>query len=213
MASHTHRVESYERLSQLRRRLFHTAGRYVAEVPAGSLTIEAVKGFEYLPAKVTTQVAAGQTVDVRVPLRRMVNLKAKGWFSGSNHVHMNYAGNLHNTPENIFLMNAAEDADVIGLQIANKDNRVLDYQHFVPGQAHHPLSTQDRIMHVGQEYRPPFYGHISLFNLQKHLISPFLTGYEGTGIESLYPVQHRHPSIRKGAGRHRRLRAPLHRRQ
>ena len=180
-------VESYERLSQLRRRLFHTAGRYVAEVPAGSLTIEAVRGFEYLPAKVTTQVAAGQTVDVRVPLRRMVNLKAKGWFSGSNHVHMNYAGNLHNTPENIFLMNAAEDADVIGLQIANKDNRILDYQHFVPGQAHHPLSTRDRIMHVGQEYRPPFYGHISLFNLEKHLISPFLTGYEGTGIESLYP--------------------------
>ena len=84
-------------------------------------------------------------------------------------------------------MNAAEDADVIGLQIANKDNRILDYQHFVPGQAHHPLSTRDRIMHVGQEYRPPFYGHISLFNLEKHLISPFLTGYEGTGIESLYP--------------------------
>ena len=42
-------------------------------------------------------------------------------------------------------------------------------------------------MHVGQEYRPPFYGHISLFNLQKHLISPFVTGYEGTGVESLYP--------------------------
>ena len=178
--------ESYERISQLRRRLFHTSGRYVAEVPAGSFTIEAVKGFEYSPAKVTAQVEAGRTVDVRVPIRRMVNLKAKGWFSGSNHVHMNYAGNLHNTPENIFLMNAAEDADVIGLQIANKDNRVLDYQLFVPGQAQHPLSTKERIMHVGQEYRPPFYGHISLFNLQKHLVSPFVTGYEGTGVE-LYP--------------------------
>ena len=179
--------ESYERISQLRRRLFHTSGQYVAEVPAGSFTIEAVKGFEYSPAKVTAQVEAGRTVDVRIPIRRMVNLKAKGWFSGSNHVHMNYAGNLHNTPENIFLMNAAEDADVIGLQIANKDNRVLDYQLFVPGQAQHPLSTKERIMHVGQEYRPPFYGHISLFNLQKHLVSPFVTGYEGTGVESLYP--------------------------
>ena len=179
--------ESYERISQLRRRLFHTAGRYVADVPAGSLTIEAVKGFEYLPAKVTVQVVAGQTQNVRVPLRRMVNLKAKGWFSGSNHSHMNYAGNLHNTPANMLMMGAAEDADVIGLQIANKDNRILDYQHFVPGQAHHPLSTKDRIMHVGQEYRPPFYGHIALFNLQKHLISPFVTGYEGTGVESLYP--------------------------
>jgi hypothetical protein len=42
-------------------------------------------------------------------------------------------------------------------------------------------------MHVGQEYRPPFYGHISLFNLREHLISPFVTGYEGTAVESLYP--------------------------
>lgn len=42
-------------------------------------------------------------------------------------------------------------------------------------------------MHTGQEYRPPFYGHISLFNLTEHLISPFVTGYQGTAIESLYP--------------------------
>ena len=179
--------DAYERVSQLDRRLFHTRGEYRTDAPAGPLTIEVVKGFEYEPAKVTVQVAAGQTTTVRVTLRRMVNLKAKGWYSGSNHVHMNYAGNLHNTPENIFMMNAAEDADVIGLQIANKDNRILDYQFFVPGQAQHPLSTPQRIMHVGQEYRPPFYGHISLFNLQKHLISPFVTGYEGTGVESLYP--------------------------
>ena len=179
--------DAYERVSQLDRRLFHTRGEYQTDAPAGPLTIEVVKGFEYEPAKVTVQVVAGQTTPARVTLRRMINLKARGWYSGSNHVHMNYAGNLHNTPENIFMMNAAEDADVIGLQIANKDNRILDYQFFVPGQAQHPLSTPQRIMHVGQEYRPPFYGHISLFNLQKHLISPFVTGYEGTGVESLYP--------------------------
>jgi TolB protein len=179
--------DSYERISQLDRRLFHTAGRYVSDVPAGPLTIDVVKGFEYQPAQVNVDVIAGQTTEVRIPLKRLVNLKASGWRSGSNHVHMNYAGNLHNTPENMFMMATAEDLDVVGLQIANKDNRILDYQHFVPGQAHHPLSTPERIMHVGQEYRPPFYGHIALFNLQKHLISPFVTGYEGTGVESLYP--------------------------
>lgn len=179
--------DSYERVSQLDRRLFHTPGDYVSDVPAGPLRIEAVKGFEYEPAQVTVDVAPGRTLEVRVPLRRLVDLKSAGWRTGSNHVHMNYAGNLHNTPENMFMMAAAEDVDVIGLQIANKDNRILDYQHFVPGQKHHPLSTGERIMHVGQEYRPPFYGHIAIFNLQEHLISPFVTGYEGTAVESLYP--------------------------
>lgn len=178
---------AYERRAPLRRPLFHTTGRYVTQVPPGEVTIEVVKGFERWPARVTVAAEAGRTHTVVVPLTRMVDLKSKGWYSGSNHVHMNYAGNLHNTPANIMFMNAAEDADVIGLQIANKDNRILDYQHYTPGQAHHPLSTRERILHVGQEYRPPFYGHIALFNLGEHLISPFVTGYEGTGVESLYP--------------------------
>jgi len=43
------------------------------------------------------------------------------------------------------------------------------------------------VLVVGQEYRPPFYGHVFMFGMEEHLISPFTTGYEGTGIESLYP--------------------------
>jgi len=179
--------DAYERLARLNQHLFHTAGRYEAEVPPGPLTVEAVKGFEYWPAKETIRVEAGRTHQITLTLKRMTNLKDRGWYSGSNHVHMNYAGNLHNTPENLFLMSAAEDADVICHQVANKDNRVLDYQYFVPGRVLDPLSSAERIMHTGQEYRPPFYGHVSLFNLREHLISPFTTGYEGTGIESLYP--------------------------
>lgn len=179
--------DSYERLSTLRRHLFHTRGRYQVEAPTGPFRIEVAKGFEYAVARRDVDVKAGQTTTVVIPLERLVNLKAKGWYSGSNHVHMNYAGNLHNTPANMMMMAGAEDLDVSGLQIANKDNRVLDYQHFTPGQDRHPISSRSRIMHVGQEYRPPFYGHISLFNLQSHLISPFVTGYEGTGVESLYP--------------------------
>ena len=100
---------------------------------------------------------------------------------------MNYAGNLHNTLENLMMMSAAEDQDMVNEQIANKDNRILDYQYFVPGGKAHPLSTRDRVLVVGQEYRPPFYGHVFMFQLRDHLISPFTTGYEGTAIESLYP--------------------------
>ena len=76
---------------------------------------------------------------------------------------------------------------IVNEQIANKDNRVLDYQFFVPGGGAYPSSTPDRILVVGQEYRPPFYGHVFMFGLEDHLISPFTTGYEGTAIESLYP--------------------------
>ena len=122
-----------------------------------------------------------------VEFQPLTDMAAKGWYSGSTHVHMNYGGNLHNTLENLMMMSEAEDQDVVLEQVANKDNRILDYQFFVPGGGAHPLSTEDRVLVVGQEYRPPFYGHVFMFGMRDHLISPYTTGYEGTAIESLYP--------------------------
>ena len=120
-------------------------------------------------------------------MKRLTDMSAQGWHNGSTHVHMNYAGNLHNTLENLMMMSAAEDQDIVLEQIANKDNRILDHQFFVPGGGPHPLSRRDMTLVVGQEYRPPFWGHVFMFGMRDHLLSPFTTGYEGTAIESLYP--------------------------
>ncbi len=176
---------SYHRLGRLAEHFFHTAGAFSLEVPAGDIVVEAMHGFEYHPAAATASVAAGQVTEVTLELRRMADLEADGWYSGSNHVHMNYAGNLHNTPENLVFMAAAEDLHVIGQLVANKDNRILDYQYFTG--APHPLTDENHVLYFNQEYRPPFYGHVSFINLTEHLISPYLTGYEGTAVESLYP--------------------------
>jgi TolB protein len=180
-------TDAYSRVSGAGDRVFHQTGAFRLEVPVGVVTVEAVKGFEYVPAKATVQAVEGEVARVDIELQPLTNLSARGWYNGSTHVHMNYAGNLHNTLENLLMMSAAEDQDVVNEQIANKDNRILDHQYFVPGGKAHPLSTHDRLLVVGQEYRPPFYGHVFMFLLRDHLISPFTTGYEGTAIESLYP--------------------------
>jgi hypothetical protein len=112
---------------------------------------------------------------------------AKGWYSASTHVHSNYGGNLHNTLENLMMMSRAEDQDLVLEQVANKDNRILDYHYFEPGGGAHSISEADQLVVVGQEFRPPFWGHVFMFGLTEHLISPFVTGYEGTAVESLYP--------------------------
>ena len=41
------------------------------------------------------------------------------------------------------MMSGAEDQDIVLEQVANKDNRILDYQFFVPGGGPHPLSRKD----------------------------------------------------------------------
>ena len=176
---------TYQRQGRMSEHFFHTTGSYVHEVPAGPYTVEAVHGFEYHPAATTVEVIPGAKTEVTLRLRRMTDLKSAGWYSGDNHVHMNYAGNLRNTPENLVAMARAEDLDVIGELIANKDNRILDYQYFT-GEPH-AITDSTIVLYFNEEYRPPFYGHVSFINLTEHLISPFVTGYEGTAIESLYP--------------------------
>ena len=101
------------------------------------------------------------------------------------HVHMNYAGDLHNTLENLMHMSEAEDQSVVNELVANKDNRMLDYQFFT-GKPD-ALSTPDHVLHVGEEYRPAFHGHVYFIDLSDFLLSPFASGYEGTAIYSLYP--------------------------
>ena len=180
-------VDAYARISARGDHVFHTTGAFTVEVPAGRVELTVVKGFEFHPAAVTAEVAAGGTTELTVELERMTDMAAGGWVSASTHVHGNYGGNLHNTLDNLIMMSEAEDQDLVLHQVANKDNRVLDHQHFEPGGGAHSASTPEHPVVVGQEYRPPFYGHVFLFGMRDHLISPFTMGYEGTAIESLYP--------------------------
>ena len=167
--------------------LFHTEGNFEVTLPTGLADVTISKGFEIYPARQQIEINPNETTEVNVTLQRMTDLSANGWHNGSTHVHTNYAGNLHNTLENMMMMSDAEDQDIVAELIANKDNRILDYQFFIPGGDAHPLSTEERVLIVGEEYRPPFYGHVFMLGLDDHLISPFTTGYEGTAIESLYP--------------------------
>lgn len=180
-------TDAYARLSGRGDHLFHAAGDFSLELPVGETTLTVVKGFEFYPEVATVQITANQTTTVTVAVERMADMAADGWYSASTHVHSNYGGNLHNTIENLIMMSAAEDQDLVLEQVANKDNRVLDYQYFEPGGGPHSTSTPERLVVVGQEYRPPFYGHVFMFGMRDHLLSPFTMGYEGTAIESLYP--------------------------
>lgn len=180
-------ADAYARVSGAEDKLFHHTGTFNVDLPVGKFALTTVKGFEFWPDKTEAEIKANEITTVTVNLKRMTDLNARGWYGGSTHVHMNYGGNLRNTHANLMMISEGEDQDVVLHQIANKDNRILDYQSFVKGGGPHPLSRPDMVVVVGQEYRPPFWGHVFMFGMKDHLISPFLTGYEGTAVESLYP--------------------------
>jgi hypothetical protein len=171
------------------KRIFYTPGSYTAPVPPGPLTVEARRGYEFWPAKTQVTVRSGETAEVVLTLKRRIDMAAKGWLNGSTHVHMNYGGILLNTPENLMLMARSEGMNIVSALVANKDNRIFDWQYFRKGGQAYPVSgAADRsLLLFGEENRPPFWGHTFYIGLTDHLISPFLTGYEGTALDSLYP--------------------------
>lgn len=183
------RIASTRMTRRLNGHVFHTSGDFTLEAPPGPLALEAVKGFEYQPASTVVEVRPGETTQAVLTLQPLVDMAAKGWYSGSTHAHMNYAGNLRNTPAHMMLMGRAEDLDVVNILAANKDSRVFDNQYFEKGGGEHSSSVGSRDVKVivGEEYRPPFWGHVFYIGLGDHLISPFTAGYKGSALESLYP--------------------------
>lgn len=178
---------AFARISGEGDHLYQAAGSATIDVPPGPLRVVAVKGFEFTPESTSTVVGAGKTVTLTLTLRRIANLGARGWHNGSTHVHANYGGTLHNTFDNLLMMSAAEGQDVLVPLVANKDNRILDQRFFVPGGGAHPRSRPDHLILVGEEYRPPVFGHLLMLGLRDHLVSPFTNGYAGTALASLAP--------------------------
>ncbi|HEV2386299.1 MAG TPA: CehA/McbA family metallohydrolase [Candidatus Acidoferrales bacterium] len=163
---------------------FESGGRFSVQLPAGTAAIEAVKGFEYQPARQSVQVRQGGTATVVLRLKRMTDLAASGWVSGDNHMHMNYGGVFRETPASLMTEIEAEDLNVLNAFPTNNQNRLLDMQYFI-GRPD-PRSTANNILYFNEEYRPNFAGHLDLLNL-KRLFFPVYDGYPGTPFAADYP--------------------------
>jgi hypothetical protein len=179
----------YARITGTSRHCFFTSGDFTVDLPPGETALTAVKGYEYTPAHGRAVIRPGQTAKLTLQLTRRVDLPARGWYSSSTHVHMNYGGNRHNTPEALALMAAAEDLHIVNSLVANTDVRFFDYQYFGRGREH-PLRNPVPGVKItfGEEYRSQFYGHTYLAGLKDHLILPYGTAYEGIALDAIYPT-------------------------
>lgn len=178
--------EAFALMSRVGDRAFHAPGTFTVAVPVGKVHLTAVKGFEFWPETTDVDLKAGEETTATLNLKRMSHLAARGWYNGSMHSHMNYEGSFHQTPDTYLMIAAAEGEDVVTTHVVDYGSRILDYQYFVKGGGPHPRSTPERLLMVGQEARPPLYGHLFLFGLKDHLLSPVRWG--GTGGSSLYPT-------------------------
>jgi len=183
---------------------FHTSGHSDVTVPAGSISVEVMKGFEYRVEKQDVAMApdgrGGMTVHLHAikwkdtrsntatnrGLARNSSTRNSHWISADLHVHMNYAGLYRNTPQHLVQQGEAENLRIIEDLVVNKEVRVPDIAYFRIGPD--PASKPDRLLMQSQEFHTSYWGHLGLLNLTRNFLIPGYAAYPNTAAASLYPT-------------------------
>ena len=144
----------------------------VVSVPnGGPYELEVVRGMEYEPQIVRFEVVDGKVAPISVRLRRWVNMRSEGWYSGDTHVHFL-------DPTSALLQLAGEGLDVVNILASKWGEATTNVEHFIGKPS--PLSSEEGVVYVGEETRHRFLGHAVLLHLRE-LVDPLTWGgpYEG----------------------------------
>jgi len=165
---------------------FDTRGTSEITVPAGTVHLGVMRGFEYQLEERSVEVVAGQESEVTLRLRP-IEMPSSGtsWISGDVHVHMNYAGTYRNTPAHLADQAAAENLSIIENLVVNKEQRFPDIAYFSPELD--PVSNEHFLLQHAQEFHTSYWGHLGLLNLTQNLIVPGYVAYPNTAAASLFP--------------------------
>lgn len=158
------------------RHYFHMTRDVEVEVPAGKTTVEAVRGWQFVPKSLVVDVPAGSVQTATIRLERLADLPARGWYSGDGHVHDLHQG-LGLTHEAFFAQLVAEDLNVTHALIHMDGTRLMGRWSDLTGKPS-PLSTPTHILQYAQEFRGGL-GHIGMIGTREFIL-PFVAGAGGT---------------------------------
>ena len=155
----------------------HSNGVFEIEVPAGTTSVEAMHGFEYLPQQSIVDVPEDGVVDVDLRLERIDDPGARDWHSGDMHVHDLHEGRFGLTHEDYFQQLAADDLGITNSLIHMDGSKIMGRWNDLTG-VPSPLSTETTILRYSQEFRGAF-GHIGLVGVNQ-FIMPLIGGAPNT---------------------------------
>lgn len=155
----------------------HTDGEFEIEVPAGTAVVEAMHGFEFLPARASVNVREGGTVNVELRLKRIADPRSDGWVSGDMHVHDLHEGRYGLDHETFFLQLAADNVNIANALIHMDGSKLMGRWNDLTGEPH-PLSNNETLLRYSQEFRGSF-GHVALIGVNE-FVMPLIGGAANT---------------------------------
>jgi Tol biopolymer transport system component len=161
---------------------FHTTGEFELQVPAGKVSLEALRGFEFTPAVAAVDVKAGGTATVTLALKRLVDPPSLGWYSGDTHAHDLHQGRFGLTHRTLFDQSLGEDLHVSNILIHMDGTRLMGRWADLTGEPH-PLSTPTHWLQFSEEFRGSL-GHIGMLGLRQFIL-PLTGGANNTPYEQV----------------------------
>ena len=137
-------------------------------LPRGRVLVDVARGYEYEPLRTWMDIEPGQQ-ELKLEVKRWIDMKAQGYFSGDTHVHFLSAQGSMTEAQ-------AEDLNVVNLLQSQWGHLFTNTEEFT-GRAY---TSQDRetIVYVSQENRQHMLGHLSLLGL-KTPVMPWASGGPG----------------------------------
>ncbi len=134
-------------------------------LPRGDVFVDIARGFEYQPLRTKVSIEREQR-ELTLRLKRWVNMRESGWFSGDTHVHfLSTIGAM--------LEGNAEGLDVVNLLQSQWGHYFSNTEDFLGRPV--SLPGKDTIVYTSQENRQHVLGHLILLGLRQ-AVMPWCTG-------------------------------------
>ncbi len=69
---------------------FSCMGRFTMKIPVGPAIVHVERGKEYVPVDLPVEIQAGKARDLKIALRRWIDMPAQGWYSAELHNHFGH---------------------------------------------------------------------------------------------------------------------------
>ena len=167
---------------------FHSTGEFEVTVPAGDVRVEALRGFEWIPADETIFVTADQTVTVELRMERLSDPGQSNWVSGDTHVHDLHEGRYGLSQRAFFDQLRADDLHVTNDLIHMDGTKVMGRWGDLTGEDYSG-SNDGYVLRYNQEFRGSL-GHVGLLGVDE-FIMPLIGGTSGSpypadGLKLMY---------------------------
>src|SRR5207237_1146047 len=149
-----HADDGFDRsLQAFENHYFHCPGECTLILPIGDARVQVSHGLDYAIAERNVAITTkGNTSTISLePLRLPAQY---GHFASADlHVHMNYGGHYHNTPQNLIEQARAEHLDAVYNLIVNKEERIPDVAQFTTK----PLRKDNVLLMQAQEFHSSYW--------------------------------------------------------